>query len=38
MTGISEMSIPQERVEVGLPGGMSPSPGAHSPMEPSPQG
>jgi hypothetical protein len=31
MTGVPEISVPQERVEVGLPGGMSPSPGAHSP-------
>jgi hypothetical protein len=44
MTGIPEIwflrrgTSGEERVEVRLPGGMSPSPGAHSPRGPGPQG
>jgi hypothetical protein len=38
MTGVPEILIPQERVEVGLLGGMSLSLGAHSPRVPGPQG
>jgi hypothetical protein len=38
MMGITKILIPQERVEVGLLGGMSLSPGAHSPSGLFPQG